>query len=272
MTDSWSRAVAAVAFALAVAGGAARASPRVLSLDQCADQYVLALSPREAIVGLSPRVGDRDSYLRALAQRLPRRRASSEAALAAAPQVVVRYWGGDPGLARTLERQGVHVVRIEEASDFDGVRANIRRVAAALDARARGEALIANMDAQLRGAHGAGGRREALYLTPSGFTAGPGTLIDAVLRAAGYRNAAHGAAYAPVSLEKLLIKPPSALVLGFFDAYGVAQQQWGVGRHPLLRRLADERAVATLPASVLGCPAWFAGDAVQALGAAKRRG
>lgn len=271
MARRWGR-IAWAAFALAMAGGIARGGPRVLSLDQCADQYVLALAPRETIVGLSPRVGDRDSYLRGLAAGLPRRRASSEAVLAAGPQVVVRYWGGDPRMARTLAGLGVRVVRIEEAGDFDAVRDNIRRVAAALEARPRGEALITRMDAQLRAAGDAGRGRDALYLTPSGFTAGPGTLIDAVLRAAGYRNAAHGAAYSPVSLEALLIRPPGALVLGFFDAYGVAQQQWGIGRHPLLRRLADQRAVATLPASVLGCPAWFAGDAVQALSVAKGRG
>ena len=61
-----------LAAALALAGPA-QAAPRVMSLDQCADQYVLALSPREAIVGVSPRVDDRDSYLRARAAGLPQR-------------------------------------------------------------------------------------------------------------------------------------------------------------------------------------------------------
>ena len=72
-----------LAAALALAGPA-QAAPRVMSLDQCADQYVLALSPREAIVGVSPRVDDRDSYLRAMSAGLPQRRASAEAVLAAA--------------------------------------------------------------------------------------------------------------------------------------------------------------------------------------------
>ena len=67
--------------------GPTHASPRVLSLDQCADQYVLALSPRSAIVGLSTRADDPDSRLRALAAGLPLRRTTLESALASRPHV-----------------------------------------------------------------------------------------------------------------------------------------------------------------------------------------
>jgi iron complex transport system substrate-binding protein len=249
----------------------AAAGPRVMSLDQCADQYVLALAPRADIVGVSPRVGDWDSYLKAQSAGLPRRRASSEAVLAAGPQVVVRFWGGDAGLARTLAARGVTVVQIDEAGDFESVRANVRRVAAALGETPRGEALIARMDAQLRAAKGAGRGRVAVYLTPSGVTAGRGVLVDAMLRAAGFRNGETGAFYPTLSLERLALDPPNALVLGFFDAVGAARQSWGVGRQQVMRRLIRERAVASLPASVLGCPAWFAGDGVQDLASAAGR-
>jgi len=249
----------------------ARASPRVMSLDQCADQYVLALAPRSSIVGLSPRAGARDSFLKTESLGLPRRRASSEAILAAGPQVVVRYWGGDPRLVERLARRRIDVVRIDEASDFKGVRANVRRVAAALGQSGRGEALIAQMDAELAAADGAWRGRGALYLTPSGFTAGRGTLIEAILAGAGLRDVAGRDGYGPVSLEHLAIDPPSALVLGFFDAFGIAEQQWGPGRHGLLQAMARQRAIATLPASEIGCPAWFAADAVRALALARGR-
>ena len=132
-----------LAAALALAGPA-QAAPRVMSLDQCADQYMLALSPREAIVGVSPRVDDRDSYLRARAAGLPQRRASAEAVLAARPDVVVRYWGGGARLTRTLERRGVRVVKIEEAEDFGDVGANVRRVASALGQQAAGDIKVAD--------------------------------------------------------------------------------------------------------------------------------
>ena len=247
----------------------AHAAPRVFSLDQCADQFVVALAPREAIVGVSPRVLDADSYMRAQAVGLPRRRASSEAILASRPQVVVREWGGDARLTRLLARQGVTVVQIDEAQDFAGVRANVRRVAAALGAAPRGEALIARMDGQIAAARGAWGGKGALYLTPAGFTAGPGTLIDAVLTGAGLHDLAPPG-YSEIPLERLVAGPPPALVLGFYDAYGVAAQQWGPGRHAVMRKIARERAIASLPASLLGCSGWFVGDAVADLAVARR--
>jgi iron complex transport system substrate-binding protein len=268
------RALAAALLAAvlaAVPAGPAASSPiRVFSLDQCADQYVLALSPREAIVGLSPRVGDHDSYLRAQSQGLPRRRASPEAILAARPDVVVRYWGGDPALVRAIERRGALVVQIDEASDFAGVRADIQRVAAALQQTPRGAALIKRMDAQIQ-PRSTAAAQGALYLTPGEVTGGPGTLIDAILTAAGFRNLAPGPGYRTVSIERLVLDPPDAFVLGFFDAAYLAGQHWSVGGNHLVRRLVQDRTVASLDDSLLGCPAWFAGDAVQALAARRAR-
>ena len=265
------RALAALVLAAAFLAGPAVAAPlRVFSLDQCADQFVLALSPSDDIVGLSPRVGDGDSYLRDLSAGLPRRRASPEAILAARPDVVVRYWGGDPDLVRAIERRGAKVVQIDEASDFTGVRANVEKVAAALQQVPRGEALIQRMDAQLRlGAIGA--RKSALYMTPSGVTAGPGTLIDAILTAAGYRNMAPGPGFRTIPIEQLVLNPPDAFVLGFFASAYLAGQHWSAGGNRILRNLVRSRTVASLNDSLLGCPAWYAGDAVQALAAARSR-
>jgi len=254
-----------MALAVLCGGYAASAAPRVVSLDQCADQYVLALSPRADIVGLSYRADDDDSYLRAEAAGLPLRRASLEAVLASRPDVVVRYWGGDELMTRRLTARGVRVVKVEDTNDFDGVRANVRRVAQALDRAPQGEAIIARMDARLRAAKGAGAGRRALYLTPGGFTAGQGTLIDAMMTAAGLRNAASSPGFAPVSLERLVAHPPDAFVLGFFDRPALSVQHWSPGRRGALRKLMAGRTLATLPGAILGCPAWFAADGAQTL-------
>ncbi len=260
------RIVGGLAAGLIALGGAAAAAPvpRVFSLDQCADQYVIALAPRDAIVGVSFRVAASDSYLKAQAAGLPRRRATAEAVLAAQPDIVVRYWGGDARLDQTLTRRRLRVVRIDEAAGFDGVRANIRKVAAALGQVPRGEALIARMNNQLK--HGAGAWRgePALYLTPGGFTAGRDTLVGAMLSGAGLSDVAP-AGYGAVPPETLVMRPPRRVVLGFFD--GSSPAAWGPGRQGLLRRMASARAVDSLPGAILGCPAWFAGDAVQSLAA-----
>ena len=259
------RVVGAAALALALAAAPAGAGPRVMSLDQCADQYVMALAPRADIAGLSFRADDADSYLRKAAAGLPLRRADLETVLAARPQLVVRYWGGDAVLVRRLEARGVRVVRIEDAQDFDGVRGNVRRIAAALGRSAVGEALVGRMDADLARAKGAWRGRRALYLTPGGYTAGDDTLIGAMMRAAGLSSAAAAPGFSPVPLERLVAEPPAAFVLGFFDPASMSVQRWSIGRHGALRRAMAGRPVVELPAAVLGCPGWFAADGALAL-------
>ena len=256
---------------LALVATPSLAAPRVMSLDQCADQYVMALSPRDAIVGVSMRAGDPDSSLHAQAAGLPRRRASAESVLAARPNVVVRYWGGDALLSRTLARRGVTVVTLTDQGGFEGVRANVRSVAAALGERARGEQLIAGMDGKLSASAGVWRGAPAMYLTPAGFSTGPGTLIDAMLRGAGLNNRTTTPGYSQASMERLVIDPPVALVLGFFDAYGLSQQLWAPGRRTFVRRLTARREIASLPGAVLDCPAWFAADGVQAIAGARAR-
>ena len=262
---------AAIVSALAAFAASVHAGPRVYSLDQCADQYVLALSLPADIVGLSRRATKADSYLRADARGLSLRRATSESVLAAGPSVVVRYWGGDRRLLGDLGRRGVRVVVIDDAADFPGVRANVRRVAAAVGQSGKGEGLIADMDARLAVTAGAWRGAGALYLTSGGDTAGDATLIDAMLRAAGLVNLAPGAGFHAFSLERLVLNPPAAVVLGFFDAAQGALQHWSLGRRAPLRRLARRRAIVSLPGAILGCPAWFAADGVAAIARAKAR-
>jgi len=264
------RALAAAMIGLPlVAAAPALGAPRVVSLDQCADQFVLALAPRAEIAAVSTRALNDDSNQRALAVGLAEHRASLEAVLAARPTVAVRYWTADAGLPDALRRRGVAVVQLDEANDFAGVRANVRKVAAALGRPAAGEALIARMDAKLAKSRGAWGGARALYLTPYGFTAGRGTLVGAMMAAAGLEPAASGASYAPAPLEELVWRPPAALVLGFFRDLAGGRQHWTIAGNGYLQDQMRRRTIASLPGSVLGCPAWYAADGTLALALAR---
>ena len=91
------------------------------------------------------------------------------------------------------------------------------------------------------------------------------------LRAAGMTNLATGSTWKPIPLERLVMHPPSAFVLGFFDAFAVAMQRWGPGRHSALKARLPGRTVASLPSAILGCPAWFAADGPELLARAAPR-
>lgn len=238
-----------------------------MSLDQCADQYVLALSGHSEIVGLSTRARDADSYLRNEAFGLPERRATVESILGAAPTIVVRYWGGDERLVTSLRRRGIRVVTIGDATEFPQIEGSIRRVASALGAPEAGERLIADMEAKLSLAAGAARGRKAYYLTSGGDTAGSGVLIGAMIRAAGFENLNGRSGYSAISAEQLLLHPPAMFVLGFFDQDMDAGERWSLGREAAVRRLIAGRQSVSLPSSILGCPAWFAADGAAELAA-----
>lgn len=237
---------------------------RVMALDQCADQYVLALAD-DAELALSPRADDPDAWLRREAAGRRRLRPTLEAAVGFRPDVVVRYWGGEPRLLDALRRRGSKVAVIKDATDFEGVRDNIRAVASALGRSERGARLERAMQARLdRAAPQAGSVRPgAVYLTSGGFTSGPGTLMDAMMRAAGYRNLTKAPGFGVLSVERIALEPPIRFVLGFFDQL---RADWrGAGRHPVVKRAAEGRTAAALPAAMLTCPAWFAAEGVERL-------
>lgn len=239
------------------------AAPRLLSADYCADQIALALADRAQIAALSVDAEKDFSYLRRRAEGLPQARAEAEEIVARGVDVVLRFWGGDAA------RHGrfADVVSLDYASDFDGVKANIKNAAAAIGQRARGESLIEEIDDRLRalGEKGPSGTA-ALYVTPGGVTAGKGTMIDAIFKAAGVRNIAadEGLAYwPPLSAEALLENPPGFIVTGFFSAESERINHWSASRHPALKKALRATPRIDLDADVLACPGWFSLDAAE---------
>jgi iron complex transport system substrate-binding protein len=250
--------------------GAANAAPRVMSADYCADQYVLALADEADIAALS-RDATRDfSYLRAKAAGLPRARPDPEEAARIAPDIILRFWGGN---ARAFERLGVKVATLGYAADFDAVKSNIEIAARTLGHEDRGAALIHEMDRRISllkaaGAHGV----SAAYATPGGVTAGRGTFVDAIFGAAGVRNAfGEKAGWSSLPLEKVLADPPQLLITGFFASSAERHGNWAAVRHPAFQKLFARTPTVALSADVLSCPGWFALDAAEAISRAAER-
>lgn len=260
--------IAALALAAMLALASAEASPpRVVSLDFCADQFVLALADRDQILAVSTQADDAHSALRDRAQGLPQLRDAAEEVLALRPDLVVRSYGGDARSLAFYERLELPLHQIGFASDFDGVRAVIRETAAALHQEARGEALIAHMDARLPRAHEAA-RPAALYLTPAGATSGSGTLMDAVLTAGGAGNAAaaNGAAgWRSLPLEALAFEAPDMVVTAFLDGDSAAKDGWALANHPVFQRLIEETPRIDLDGAYTACGTWLLADAAAEL-------
>lgn len=203
----------ALALASALLAAPAARAGDVVSLNLCTDQMLTLLAP-ERVAALSPLARDPSlSVVAAQARHLPWVRPSAEAVLALHPRLVLATrWGAQTTLA-VLQAHGVQVLRVDLPQDFPAIRAGTLALAARLGVPARGAALVARMDATLAALPRSPRPHpiRALVLEPRGYTAGTGSLADAVLRAAGLANAEPDGRR--LGLEALLRHPPDLLVV-----------------------------------------------------------
>ena len=143
-------------------------------------------------------------------------RASAEAVLRLHPDLILAAPYRAQTTLAVLQQERIRLRRIALPQDFAGIRRMTRSLADALGVPQRGETLLAAMDARLGAlSHPDHGVR-ALVWQPRGLTAGPGTLMDALLHAAGLTNASDGR---QVGLETLLRDPPDLLVVATAPVY-----------------------------------------------------
>ncbi len=186
----------------------AAAPNHVVSLNLCTDQLLVLLAP-ERILALEPLARDPAlSFVARKAVTFPRVQADAEAVLRLHPDLVLAGAYGAQTTVALLRQRGVRVVQMESPETFDAVERQLLAAGSLLGEQARSEALVATMRKRLaaipRTAH-----RTAMLWEARGWTAGPGSLGDAVLRAAGLRNVGTGG---QVGVEALLTHPPDLLV------------------------------------------------------------
>ena len=93
---------------------------RIVSLDYCADQYLLQLADREQILALSPDATSPFSYLREQARDMHTVRAVAEDVLSLNPDLIIRSYGGGASAPAFFERAGVPVVQLPWIQSVDG--------------------------------------------------------------------------------------------------------------------------------------------------------
>ena len=253
-----------------VAERGADAPRRIVSLDYCADQYVLKFADREDILALSPDAGKRFSYMRAAAEGIPTVRPRTADVLALQPDLVVRTYGGGHDIADFMKEPGVPVVQIGFPQSIAEVRDEVLRVGTELGKPDEAEKLVADMDRRLKAlAERSGPQREVLYMTPAGVTAGEGTLVHELFVAAGLRNFQDRPGWNPLPLERLAYDRPDLIAAAFFESKTNHVDNWSAARHPVARAQLRELPVVPLEGAWTSCGGWFLIDAVEALAEGK---
>ncbi|MAM39107.1 MAG: iron ABC transporter substrate-binding protein [Erythrobacter sp.] len=247
----------------------ADAPRRIVSLDYCADQYVLKFADRGDILALSPDAEKSFSYMRAEAGGIRTVRPRTADVLALQPDLVVRTYGGGHDIANFLEKPGVPVIQIGFPQTLDEVRSEVLRVGTALGKPEKAEGLVAEMDSRLRAISARKHpRRSALYMTPAGVTTGEGTLVHELFVAAGVDNFQGRPGWNPLPLERLAYEKPDLIAASFFDGGTNHVDNWSAARHTVAQAQLRDLPVVPLEGAWTACGGWFVVDAVEALAAA----
>lgn len=214
---------------------------RIVSLNLCADQLVLALADRDQIAGLTKNAVDPHiSAAAASAGGLPILRGSAEEIMAADPDLVVGMPARRNPAMAVLKAHKYASVDLKPADGYVAITRSIRDVAMAVGHPARGEVLIARMDHDLAGLPQRRSGLVAAYYQRRGYLTGTGTLIDDLMTRVGLTNLAgklHKPALSQMSLEELATARPDFLVVDTATDK-VVDQGTAMMHHPVLDGIA----------------------------------
>jgi iron complex transport system substrate-binding protein len=249
---------------------------RVISLNLCTDQLLLALADRDAIASVTNLA--RDCTISAHcrdAAMVPINYGTAEEMIAAQPDLVLAGHYTTRPAVDIARRLGMTVIDLDPANSLDDVRNQIRQVATALGLPERGAAMIGDLDRELAAA--APARKEhrpvAAVYEANGMTIGAGSLVDAALQAAGFDNLARRlglANYMYLPLETLIMSQPDLLVLNaqrtIYPSLGES-----ILHHPAIAAAISPERRIVVPQSLWICGGPQVGNAVALLAQARLR-
>ena len=237
--------------------GAAPAPPRrIVSLNTCADQYVLALADPGQIAALSPYGHDPELSAAVAKARLFRTlKRPAEEVLAIRPDLLIGFPDGTGGVVGAPQGRW-RKLGLASADSFAVIREQIRQVALAVGHPARGEALIAGMERDLAALSRSRRGGVAAYYQRRGYMTGTGTLVDELMRRAGLANLAEKLgkpALAQVPLEEMIAARPDYLIVEE-GSEAIVDQGTEMLHHPVLRSIPRIRVPQAW--TVCGGPAY----------------
>lgn len=253
------RAWAAALLILAGAASQAGAPQRIVSANLCADRLVLALADRDKVVSVSRYAIDPTlSTVADLAAGIPANHADAEEIAAMHPDLVIFGQYTQRANSEMLKTLGYPVYMLPHPRDLAAMRKTIRDLAARLGVPERGEAMVAEIDAELAALPVHKPAKAAFY-SAGGWTSGKPSLADDLLARLGAVNIPTEAGIGSsgtLALETLVAAGPQLVI---FETLGVN----GKEQVSLAAQLLDHPALAERGVRRLDMPMklWDCADA-----------
>lgn len=249
-------AVAALAVLCVGEAGAVEAPKRVVSMNVCTDQLAMLIAGEGQLHSVSDLAIDPlNSSLADEAKNYVINHGLAEEVFLMHPDLVLAGTYTTRSTVALLSRLGIPVEEFAPEGSLDDIRTNIVRMGDILGRQERAADLLAEFERGLAAlAERTKQRTVALYYANS-YTSGVGTLVDAVVGAAGLVNIADRlglAGTAKLPLELLILAAPDILAGGVED-YGrpaIAEENF---MHPAYRALLAKSRGVSVPSAYTLC-------------------
>ena len=246
---------------------------RIVSLNLCTDQLVLALADRDAVRSVTWLARDPQiSMMAAEAAHLPVNYGLAEEIIPLVPDLVLAGAYTTRTTVTLLKRFGAPVVEVDVPQSVLAMYEQIRTVARLLGHPERGETMVAAMQAALAPPL-EGTRPVAAVYRLNNLTVRRGSLIDDLLARAGLRNLASELAltnYDQLPLDVLLLGQPDLLVLNAADDVTPSLAHQAL-HHPSLVKAFPRLHTLVVPSRLWSCAGPWVIDALALLHDAAHR-
>jgi iron complex transport system substrate-binding protein len=261
-------AVAALALSASVAPSAGL--PRIVSMNVCTDQLLIAFADPEQILGLSRFSGEGfQPFAASEAHRFHVLSGGAEDVLVLKPDLVLASLFDKRSTRELLRDHGLRLAEFSVPRTMDEVRAQIRAMGELVGHPERAAAQIARLDNAIAQAREAASSRHyrVLPLSRRGWVEGRDSFINSLLAAAGLSNAAGELGLGTggyASLEAILSLKPDLLVV---SQAGDRAEDEGAAflLHPALERFYPVQKRIVIPERLTECGGVLLADALDVL-------
>ena len=195
---------------------------RVITIGGALTETVYALGAKDLIVG-----SDTTSYYPPMAEKLPKvgyqRALSAEGILSLSPDLVILTEEAGPlPVLRQLESAEVEILTLKAGRSLGDVKANIQKIAEALNREETGAALIQKIDAESKkltdSIATAKYKKRVMFILQHGggapLVAGKGTAADSIIALSGAANVVEDYdGYKPLSPEAAVALKPEVILI-----------------------------------------------------------
>ena len=235
--------------------------PRVVSLNLCADAYLMAFAKPEQILGLTRQSSDPTlSAFVEGASNFPVSGGRMSNIIEQHPDIIITNNYSPPPNKTLMDRLGIKIVKLDAANSYQTARTEILQLGKVIHRLEAAKAYLAQLDKELEDA-----RHTELTYMPSiinyqrrGIVVGETHILDDIIQLAGAQNLGRdtGRTIGPMSLENLIrLKPDYVLSISENDELTLKAQDRGseILSHPALQKMFSAERHIYIPQNLTVC-------------------